>query len=436
MRLVRLSAVREEMELARDIPSSVLGALPLLRRGVRLSPALAVRLAQRGVRAIWVEDGLGDGIDPIEPLPDHVRRATEQAVGTCLNAARSTVGDLINLPAAALAQIETAAEGMMAALEGCPEAALALDDLASADSYTYSHSVRTATLGLLLGHRINRLDGWIDWRGQRRYDRSVERMTELGMGLLIHDIGKISIPETVLNKPGNLTPDEWELIKTHPIAGASMLSADRVSALTICVVRDHHERWDGLGYQRGRCGDDTHQFARIAAVADVYDAVTADRPYKAATAPHVGVRVIREGAGTQFDPDVVEHFRRIAMPYPVGYPLELPNGRSAVVAAVDPDRPEHPVVRYRDEAGQLREVPLQVLGGRIVDTAVGGDGGHADEPDDVPEHARGGAGDQLADELPAGGSLREPPQTPAGVVTCIGTNAPADPWPVGQGSAV
>ncbi len=216
MRLVRLDSVREEMELARDIPSAVLGALPLLRRGVRLSPALAARLAARGVRAVWIEDGLGDGIVPAQPLPDHVRRSTEQAVGTCLSAARSAVGNLHGLPTAALAQLEAAASGILHALDDCPEAALALDDLSSADSYTYSHSVRVATLGLLLGQRINRLDGWVDWRGTRRYDRSAERMTELAMGLLIHDIGKISIPEPVLNKPDKLTAQEWELVKTHP----------------------------------------------------------------------------------------------------------------------------------------------------------------------------------------------------------------------------
>jgi HD-GYP domain-containing protein (c-di-GMP phosphodiesterase class II) len=362
-----MDSVREEMELARDIPSAVLGALPLLRRGVRLTPPLAARLAARGVRAVWVEDGLGDGIIPAQPLPDHVRRSTEQAVGRCLTAARSAVGHLAGLPAAALGQLEAAASGMLHALDDCPEAALALDDLSSADSYTYSHSVRVATLGLLLGQRINRLEGWVDWRGRRRYDRSAERMTELAMGLLIHDIGKISIPEAVLNKPDKLTPHEWDLIKSHPSAGASMLSADRVSALTICVVRDHHERWDGLGYERGRTGADTHQFARIAAVADVYDAVTADRPYKPATAPHVGVAVVREGAGSQFDPGVVDHFLRIAMPYPVGYSIALPDGATAVVARVDPERPEDPVVRYQDDCGRIQERALHLVDGVVQD---------------------------------------------------------------------
>jgi HD-GYP domain-containing protein (c-di-GMP phosphodiesterase class II) len=191
-------------------------------------------------------------------------------------------------------------------------------------------------------------------------------MAEMAMGLLIHDIGKIAIPEALLNKPDGLTPEEWELIRTHPSAGASLLPSDKVSALTICIVRDHHERWDGLGYEQGREKDDTHQFARIAAVADVYDAVTADRPYKRANAPHVGVKVVKEGSGTQFDPEIVSHFLRIAMPYPLGYTLTMPNGRSAAVVRVDPDTPDRPVLRYRDEAGHLVEETLLVVDGDVV----------------------------------------------------------------------
>jgi HD-GYP domain-containing protein (c-di-GMP phosphodiesterase class II) len=365
MRLVRVDWIRDEMELARDIPSATLGAAPLLRRGKTLSSGLATRLGSLGVRAVWIEDDLGDGIIPNQPLPDHVRNATEVAVGSCLAAARSVAHDLSNLPTNAFQGVENAAASLMRALDDCPEAALAFDDLSSADSYTYSHSVRVATLGLLLGQRSDRVDGWVDYRGEVRYDRTSERMTQLTMGLLIHDIGKISIPETILNKPGKLTTQEWELIKTHPNAGASMLSSDRISPLTRCIVRDHHERWDGLGYPVGRHSTDIHQFARIAAVADVYDAITADRPYQSATAPHVGVRVVREGAGTQFDEQIVKHFIKIAMPYPVGYTMTLPDGTPCAVAGVDPDEPEYPVIRYRDSAGQLTEAAMHIVDGIV-----------------------------------------------------------------------
>lgn len=365
MRLVRVASVQDGMELARDIPSGAFGAQPLLRQGVRLSPSLAGRLGELGVRAIWIEDDMAEGIVPSQPLPDHVREATERAVTSCLEAARSLEGSLSYLPAHSFGQIENAAERLVEALSDCPEAALALDDLAGADSYSYRHSVRVATLGLLLGQRIDRLDGWVDYRGERRFDRREERMTQLTMGLLVHDIGKIAIPESVLNKPGRLTPEEWELMKSHPAAGASMLPANTVSAITRCVVRDHHERWDGSGYPAGRIGEEIHPFARLAAVADVYDAVTADRPYRPATPPHVGVGVIRDGAGTEFDERVVQHFLHIAMPYPVGHTLTMPDGTPCAVVGVAPEEPEYPVIRYRAESGELLETAAHVVDGVV-----------------------------------------------------------------------
>ncbi len=366
MRLVRVNSVRDEMELARDIPSPALGSQPLLRRGVKLSEALAARLASLNVRAIWVEDDLGDGIRPAEVLPESVRRSTEIAVAKCLDKARAVAADLASLPAAVLGPLEKAATAIMEALADSPEAALAFDDLASADSYTYSHSVRVATLGVLLGQRIDRVDGWVDWRGDRHFDRKTDRLTQLAMGLLIHDIGKISIPEAVLNKPGKLTPEEWDLVKTHPGAGASMLAPDKVPVATIAIVRDHHERWDGLGYARGRKGEEIHQFARIAAVADVYDAITADRPYKPGRPPHIGVTTIGEGAGTQFDTAIVEHFKHVAMPYPVGYTITLPDRHPGVVVGVSPEEPEYPVVRFRDGSGALDEAAMHVVNGDVV----------------------------------------------------------------------
>jgi HD-GYP domain-containing protein (c-di-GMP phosphodiesterase class II) len=360
-----LARVGQDVELARDIPSQALGSQPLLRRGVHLSAKMAARLIDLDVRAVWIEDDLGEGIIPAEPLPEHVRRATEQAVNSCVTAARSAIENLSSLPAAAVSQIEKAAASIIQALADCPEATLALDDLASADSYTYSHSVRVATLGLLVGQRMFRQAGWIDYKGHVRHDREEERLSQLAVGLLLHDIGKISIPSEILAKPGALTPQEWELIKTHPLAGASILSSNLVSPLSIAVVRDHHERWDGLGYPGGRKETETHEFARIAAVADVYDAITSDRPYKSAAVPHVAVRIVCEGAGTQFDAAVVEYFKQVAMPYPVGYTVALPDGSSGVVSGVDPENPEYPVIRYRDSNGELTDEATHIVDGEV-----------------------------------------------------------------------
>jgi HD-GYP domain-containing protein (c-di-GMP phosphodiesterase class II) len=122
------------------------------------------------------------------------------------------------------------------------------------------------------------------------------------------------------------------------------------------VIRSHHERWDGKGYPYGIAGLDIPEFARIAAVADVFDAVTSERVYAQAQPPHVGFRVIVENAGTQFDPAIVDTFRKVVAPYPAGHEIVLADGREAVVVSLSPKYPELPVVRvHTDASGQPTE---------------------------------------------------------------------------------
>ena len=136
-------------------------------------------------------------------------------------------------------------------------------------------------------------------------------------------------------------------MRDHPELGADLLAADSYSPLVRSVVRDHHERWDGTGYPRGIAGREINQLARIAAVADVYDAVTSARPYQAARPAHVGVQIILDGAGTAFDPEVVEVFREVVHPFPVGSEIRLPDGSVGVVSRVDPSLPRFPWVRFQ-----------------------------------------------------------------------------------------
>lgn len=138
-------------------------------------------------------------------------------------------------------------------------------------------------------------------------------------------------------------------MRTHPDAGVELLRGADLSPLVLSVVRDHHERPDGTGYPRAMAGTKVQEFPRIAAVADVYDAVTSERVYKPAGLPRLGVRVIREGTGTQFCPEVARHFAAIVMPYPVGHELRLPDGRVGVVSAVDPATPDLPTVRVLED---------------------------------------------------------------------------------------
>jgi HD-GYP domain-containing protein (c-di-GMP phosphodiesterase class II) len=331
--------------LARDLPPTGPGRIPLLRYGTEITPRFARSLQEHGIHAVWVQDGMSDDILPDELLPEPVRAETAAKVAGALDEARDAIAASQRLGDDVLDDLKDVVALIAANITDSPDAALFLGDLAAADQYTHRHSVNVTALGLLLGRAYWRTEGWVDFQGRRRYDRVDERLAKLGMGLLLHDIGKMVVPAEVLNKPGRLDPEEWALMQTHPDAGVALLDSATISPLVRSVVRDHHERYDGSGYPRGLPGGKLGEFPRIAAVADVYDAITSQRPYAPAEPPHVGVRVICDGAGTAFDPAVVRVFRRIVMQYPVGTEVPLPGGGVGVVADVDPDRPYEPLVR-------------------------------------------------------------------------------------------
>jgi HD-GYP domain-containing protein (c-di-GMP phosphodiesterase class II) len=185
------------------------------------------------------------------------------------------------------------------------------------------------------------------------------------MGLLLHDIGKLAIGAELVNKPGKLSEAEWKLMKTHPRLGVELLrDTSAWCPLVQAVVLRHHERWDGSGYPDGRRETDIHEMARIAAVADVYDAITSERPYAPAAPTHVGVRAILEGAATQFDPTICEVFSRTVAPFPPGVEVELTDGRQGYVVSVPDGVLDRPVVRLNDgqEISLLADPSLQLVG--------------------------------------------------------------------------
>jgi putative two-component system response regulator len=137
-----------------------------------------------------------------------------------------------------------------------------------------------------------------------------DQVSALRLAATLHDIGRIGIPDSVLLKPGRLTPEEWEVMKTHTVIGARILAEGSSEVLRLAehIARSHHERWDGGGYPMGLAGTEIPLPARIVALADVYDALTSDRPYRPAWAVPRVLDEIRSGRGTHFDPAVVDAF--------------------------------------------------------------------------------------------------------------------------------
>jgi HD-GYP domain-containing protein (c-di-GMP phosphodiesterase class II) len=162
--------------------------------------------------------------------------------------------------------------------------------------YVVEHSIEATVLGLSIGRRLVPEDA----------------LGQLGTGLFLQDIGKLALPTNIVHKPGPLAPDEWELMMQHPRLGLGFLRDDTISSQAKSVVRSHHERWDGSGYPSGLVGEEISLFPRIAAVADVFGAVTSERFYAHALPRHEGIELIRSGAGRTFDPTVVAAFLDVA----------------------------------------------------------------------------------------------------------------------------
>ena len=334
--------------LARSVPAVDPRHMPVLRANATVTERYARALTDLGIRSVWVHDELSEGIEPVELVSSDLRLRAAQTVSHALDGARDALRRGTPLPAEVLGQLDAVVTEIGASVASHAGAAVVLTDLAAADAYTHQHSIDVCALGLRLGRVMFAREGWRDDRGRRRVDGTDRRLHLLGLGLLLHDVGKLAVPPELLLKPGKLTDEEQAIMRKHPEHGALLLDSERYSPVVRAIVREHHERWDGLGYPRGLGGTDIHQLARIATVADVYDAVTSERPYKPAQPAHIGVSVILGGAGRAFDPEVVEAFKLAVNPYPVGSALRLADGTSGVIARVDPEHPTCPWVRFED----------------------------------------------------------------------------------------
>ena len=168
--------------------------------------------------------------------------------------------------------------------------------LETRDSETHGHSERVVTYSLRLG---------------REYGLNSEQMKALEFGSLLHDIGKIGVPDSILRKPAKLTEEEWVRMREHPVHGQQILRGIEFLQGAARVVAQHHEQWDGSGYPLGLRGEEIDICARIFAVADAFDAITSDRVYRRGKSYEAAAQELDDWAGRQFDPKIVEAFHRV-----------------------------------------------------------------------------------------------------------------------------
>jgi HD-GYP domain-containing protein (c-di-GMP phosphodiesterase class II) len=301
------------------------------------------RIVDAGIQHVYIDTRRG--LDDLEAVAaDDVKAAVEEEIIAVLSApeervlrvsvheemararkvheqahkvVRSMMSDVRLGKAVSLEDAEPVVEAITGSVLRNSGALMGLIGIKNKDDYTFLHSVSVCTLMIAFGRSLG-LAG--------------DDLRQGGIGGLLHDIGKMKVPDEVLNKPGRLTDAEFDLIKQHPGDGhAVLLATDGIGPVPLDITRHHHERLDGSGYPDKLAGDAISTMARMAAIVDVYDAITADRCYHRGLPAAEALRKMWEWSTNHFDQKLLQAFMRCVGIYPVGSLVKLESGRLGVV---------------------------------------------------------------------------------------------------------
>ncbi len=225
-----------------------------------------------------------------------------------------------------------------------PAAVLGLTAIKSHDDYTLNHSINVCILGLSLGASLG-LDS--------------ESLKSLGLSALLYDLGKVRIPEGILNKEGPLSADEWQIVKSHATEGADLLKRIQlVDQMPMVVAYEHHQRHDMQGYPETQAPSEQHLFSKIVALCDAYDAMTTRRPFRREIRPDKALAVLMQGRNKAYDPSLTKALVAMLGIYPMGAVVKMSDGTTGVVFRVNRDDLLRPRIRRLiDRTGRWLEQP-------------------------------------------------------------------------------
>jgi len=332
MRYIPRNCLTEHAMLAKPILGS--RGEVLLESGIKMTMPYIKRLERLGISGAYVEDPLSEGLEVVSAISDELRSDAVRLISS-IYAAPVKKYSSARLNALKIMKI---AEHIVDEIIAQRDTVVNLIDIKTYDSYTFFHCVNVAVLCVVIGLGL---------------DLPKYELVDLAYSSLMHDIGKIFINKTIINKPGELTEDEYETVKTHSKEGYRYIKDKYLTPEMVARgVSDHHERVDGKGYPEGKKGTEISLFGRIIGVADVYDALISDRPYRKGLFPVEAVEYIQGGAGSNFDFDIVSVFSRKIAPFPIGACVLLSDGTSGIVVENTEGFPLRPLLRIFKHAGE------------------------------------------------------------------------------------
>ncbi len=314
------------MTLAKSV-SSPNGTFALLQAGELLSEHYIKRLSFYEVDGIYIEMEGTEDIDPKSIISPQVKAAMTKEFRTLYN-------NYFNQPCISGTTVTSTKKIAGKIVDNVLNREAHLMDMMeikSYDDYTYSHSLNVGVLSAMLASELGFMRN---------------RLEEVTLCALMHDIGKLDIPIDIINKNGKLTAEEYETIKNHSTYGVRrMRKCHNISSEVLAGIQSHHEKIDGSGYPLGYAGTQIPFFGRILAIADVYDALTSQRSYRKAWHPKEALEYIIAGSDAQFDCDLVDVFSHLISVYPSGTIVKLSSGETAVVVKNHPENVFRPLVR-------------------------------------------------------------------------------------------
>lgn len=321
---IGVANLRPGMQVGRNIFNAD-GQL-MLSQGVVLTDAYIKRLFDIGIVAVYVK-----GIFPDDDLPEITDALSEETRVNAMMAVQDIFNKLQTTNHLDVGKAKGVAKSIVAEIMSNPQVVFQLNDIRLHDDYTFAHSVNVSVLSTIIGSSIGYGEG---------------QLRELAIGALLHDVGKMLIPKEILNKPGRLTEEEMEVMRRHSVLGFELLRKDdEMPLLSAHIAFQHHEKFDGNGYPRALTGQGIHEYSRIAAIADVYDALTSERSYSRAVMPHEAYEFLMAGAGTHFDAGLLEVFFKHVAVFPIGSFVQLNSGEIGIVVRVLPELHFRPLVR-------------------------------------------------------------------------------------------
>lgn len=349
MTFVPINKLKAGMVLDRDIYlfNSITSKIIMLRCGQILTQAYIEKLHEFDILGAYIHTKQEK--DRIK-ITTHVRQPIKRELRQEALSNIHQVYDMFNQVAqkinvSSINQTMSISKKLVNSLKCNVEAKISIANLKLYDDYTYNHSLGVSILSIAIGLELG-------LKTQDLYD--------LGLCALLHDIGKMAVPISIIAKPSKLTEEEFNIVKQHPAKGAEFFLKHHLANNTICAgVLTHHEKYDGTGYPSGLSGDDIPLFGRIISVADVYDALTSIRPYRKPSTPAEAIEYIMGSSGVAFDLAIVRAFLNKVAPYPIGSCVKLSNGEIAIIVKQNDYNPSRPIIRLFNKPDVLLDLCMQ-----------------------------------------------------------------------------